>query len=96
MLRAICILIINIQEGTKYVLDQYGPSAAGRVHYITWQLPAPEVNDCCLLRSSCQVESSRRVFLPKLAAGELWRVGKEVQIDQMKGKYVGLGQLLMF
>lgn len=33
------------------------------------------------------MESSRRVFLPKLAAGELWRVGKEVQIEQMKGKY---------
>lgn len=62
------------------------PSAAGRVHYITWQLPAPEVNDCCLLRSSCQVESSHGVFLPKLAAGELWRVEKEVRVERKKGK----------
>lgn len=73
---------MSIQEGTKYVLDQYGPSAAGRVQYITWQLPAPEVNDCCSLRASCQVESSRRLFLPKLAAGELLRVENVVQTEQ--------------
>ena len=57
------------------------------MHYITWQLPAPEVNDCCLLRSSCQVKSSRRVFLPKLAAGETVEGGKEVQMERMEWKY---------
>lgn len=36
------------------------------------------------------MESSCRVFLPKLAAGELWRVEKEEQNEQMNGKY-GVG-----
>lgn len=33
------------------------------------------------------MESSRRVFLPKLAAGELWRLEKGLQFKQTKKKY---------
>lgn len=32
------------------------------------------------------MESSCRAFLPKLAAGEQWRVEKEEQIERMIGK----------
>lgn len=36
------------------------------------------------------MESSRRVFLPKLAAGERWRLEKGLQFRQTKKKY-GVG-----